>query len=63
MATKRECFTCAFGADEFGRFNHHCHRHAPSVTLGEFGAQKIWPPVATSDFCGDYEAIPPKEPG
>jgi hypothetical protein len=56
MSDKVEnCGNCAFGADEFRRFDYKCRRHAPIAVLAEHGVQKVWPPVASSDFCGDYE--------
>lgn len=49
------CENCAFGQDEFRRFQYKCRRHAPTIILTQHGTESVWPRVKSSDFCGDFE--------
>lgn len=55
MSQVENCENCAFGQNEFGQFGYRCRRHAPIVHLSESGLQSLFPRVARSDFCGDFE--------
>lgn len=55
MSKVENCENCAFGQDEYRRFNYRCRRHAPKAIVTEHGLQTYWPRVSSSDFCGDFE--------
>lgn len=46
-----------------GREAGSCRRHAPQVHFIGTAAMKIWPPVISTDSCGDFMGQPtPMEP-
>lgn len=52
------CDNCAFGNTQYGYFDGRCRRHAPKMIIGELGPRTMWPPVQSTDFCGDFVAKP-----